>query len=274
DTTRRWDSLVVVLGREDPAAASSLVDRVRRLPNRPREQQARLLLEDGLRLVQTDSANAARRFYEVVSAGATGEAAGRASLELLRLNLRRVSQPQDLVALMEALKAMATRFETVSGEITGLGRTIAKVHAAAAAVTPDSAQGDLRLFLAAETARDTLAAPGLAEGIFRRIPEQWPTSPYAPKAILAAQQLNPGWVDSARALLEERYIDSPYLAIIRGDATAEYRALEDSLGAFAASFSRPPPSEIHRRPPARRDAGEPARRPRPATGGSRVPEPQ
>jgi len=102
-------------------------------------------------------------------------------------------------------------------------------------VTPGSPQGDLRLFLAAETARDSLQAPLLAEGLFQRILREWPESPYAPKAALAAQQVNPEWADSARALLEERYFESPYLAMIRGDEGSAYRQLEDSLGAFATA---------------------------------------
>ena len=48
DTTQPWDSLLVSLGQQDPSNASSLVDRVRRLPNRSTETQARWLLEDGL----------------------------------------------------------------------------------------------------------------------------------------------------------------------------------------------------------------------------------
>lgn len=95
-------------------------------------------------------------------------------------------------------------------------------------------------------------------------------SPYAPKAILAAQQLNPAWADTARFLLEFQYFDSPYLATVRGDATPEYRQLEDSLGAFAATLV------VRRAPPVRRPPrpAAPQRRPEPVSGGSNVPEPQ
>ena len=50
--------------------------------------------------------------------------------------------------------------------------------------------------------------------------------------------------------LEERYIDSPYRALVRGQATAEYRQLEDSLGAFAAGWLPCPraPMASHARP--------------------------
>ncbi|HEU4682606.1 MAG TPA: hypothetical protein VFS51_12705, partial [Gemmatimonadales bacterium] len=62
DTTKPWDSLVVALGRQDPARASALVDRMRRLPNRSPEVQARWLFEDGQRLAHSDTARAAARF--------------------------------------------------------------------------------------------------------------------------------------------------------------------------------------------------------------------
>ena len=152
---------------------------------------------------------------------------------------------------------------------------IGSVHAATDAVTPPTPQGDLRLFLAAEAARDSLEAPLLAAGIFRRILEWWPASPYAPKAVLATQQLDTTWVDSARAILEMRYSNSPYLARIRGEPTPAYQQLEDSLGAFAASLAaRPAPPGVRRRQPVPTDDIQPGRRPQPRAGGTRVTEPQ
>jgi tetratricopeptide (TPR) repeat protein len=275
DTTMSWDSVVVALGRRDPNAASSLVDRVRRLPNRRPETQARLLLEDGLRLIHSDTSVAAKRLRQAMGVGSSGEAAGRAGLALVRLDLRRASQPEHLPPVVKALQRLAERYELVSEEIRQLSATVTGVHTAGVSITPMTPQGDLRLFLAAEAARDSLDATRLAEGIFRRILEEWPASPYAPKAVLAAQQLDSTWVDSARVILEERYLDSPYLAMIRGDASSEYRQLEDSLGAFAASLTvAPPAGGVRRRPPVRADPREPGRRPQPVPGGSRVPEPQ
>jgi hypothetical protein len=235
DTTQPWDSLLVSLGQQDPARGSSLVDRVRRLPNRSGETQARWLLEDGLRLIGSDTVRARRRFREVVENAGSGEAAGRASLQLVRLDLREVSHPQALSPLIRSLRDKAGRHQIVASELTRLSTTAAGILTTTASVTPGSPQGDLRLFLAAEAARDSLLAPRLAEGLFQRILRQWPESPYAPKAALAAQQVNPAWADSARTLLEARYFGSPYLAMIRGDESSAYRQLEDSLGAFATA---------------------------------------
>jgi tetratricopeptide (TPR) repeat protein len=274
DTTRRWDSVVVALGQQDPVAASTLVERVRHLPGQTQESQARLLYEDGLRLARVDTARAARRLRECSGTGGTGTSAGRARLELLRLDLRRVSQPEELLPIMDSLSAITLRFK-VTDQATQLGPAVAAVHATSTTVTPPTPQGDLRLFLAGEVARDTLEAPRLAVEIFRRILAWWPSSPYAAKVVLATQQLDTTWADSARAILETQYPDSPYLALIRGESTPAYKQLEDSLGAFAASLAaRPAPGGVRRRQPVQDEDLPPRRRPLPATGGTRVPEPQ
>jgi TolA-binding protein len=272
DTTRGWDSVVVALGQQNPIAASTLVDRIRQLPGQTQESRARLLLDDGLRLAQVDTALAARRLREARGSGSSGDAPGRARIELLRLDLKRVSRPEDLPSIMDSLKFIAQQFKMVSDQASQLGSAIASVHTTTMAVTPPTPQGDLRLFLAAEAARDSLEAPHLAAGIFRRILDWWPTSPYAPKVVLATQQLDTAWVDSARVILESRYPDSPYMALIRGEPTPEYRQLEDSLGAFAASLAvRPAPATVRRRHPIR-DDDRPGHRPLPGTGGTTVPE--
>ena len=238
DTTQPWDSLVVTLGRQDPSNASSLVDRLRRL-QRTDEKQARWLLDDGLRLVSTDSARALVRFREAVKIGGAGDAAGRAGLQLVRLDLRRVSRPQELSPAMQALSALAQKHRTVAQDVSQLQATVLRVMTSSDSVPAGSPQGDLRLFLLGEAARDSLEAPRLAHGIFLRILSEWPDSPYAPKAVLAAQQLDSEWADSGRVLLETYYLDSPYLAMIRGEQDSVYRSLEDSLGAFAAASAVP-----------------------------------
>lgn len=234
DTTQPWDSLLVSLGQQDPVNGTNLVDRVRRLPNQPAERQARWLLDDGRRLARSDTARARRRFREAVEIGGSGDAAGWASLELVRLDLRAVRHPQELSPLIQTLRADAERHKTAASSLTRLENTATAVLTATASVTPGSPKGDLRLFLAAEAARDSLIARRLADGLFQRIIREWPQSPYAPKAALAAQQVNPEWADSGRVLLETRYFGSPYLAMIRGEGGQGYRQLEDSLGAFAA----------------------------------------
>ena len=283
DTTRPWDSLMVLMGRQNPAAASQLLDRIRPLPVPSPEIQARRLLEDGIRLASSDSARAGARFREAVSIGGNNDAASRASLQLILLNLRRARRVEDLPPVVEALKSVSGHFETVAYEATLLGGTIEGIHGAATSVTWETPRGDLSLFLAAEAARDSLRAPGLAEGLFHRILEDYPNSSYAAKVVLAVQQLDSTWADSARGLLEGPYLDSPYLAMVRGESSEEYRQLEDSLGAYAATLAvkrppgvkRPPAMKrpaagVRQAPDVREDTDEPTRRP-PAPGTSRVP---
>ena len=263
DTTKPWDSLVVVLGRQNPLTGSSLVDRMRRLPNRPADLQARWLLDDGLRLLSADTTKAAARFREAVALGGSGDAAGEASLQLIRLELSRVVEAPELPPYIQKLKNLAATYPTLSLALNQLATYVAGVLAASS-IPGGSPLGDLRLFLGAEAARDTLAAPRLATGMFHRIVDEWPMSPYAPKAILAAQQLDSTGTVSARLLLEERYLDSPYLAIIRGENTPAYRQLEDSLGAFAAQLAPPVRRAPARRPQPTRDIDERGRRAQPS----------
>lgn len=276
DSTRQWDSLLVLMGQQSPAAASRLLDRIRRLPARSQDLQARRLLDDGMRLADVDTARAGGRLREAVSIGGDGDAAGRASIQLVRLALRGAARPENLPPLEQRLKQTAERFETVRYEATQLGASIKSVHQAATSVNWETPRGDLRLFLAAEAARDSLEAPILAIGLFRRILEDYPNSSYAAKVVLARQQLDSTWADSGRALLEGLYLDSPYLAMIRGESSEEYRHLEDSLGAYAATLAvkptapRPAPAGVQPRRPIPDEPDVPGRRPRAPTT-SRVP---
>ncbi|MDF3053973.1 MAG: hypothetical protein K0S19_2078 [Geminicoccaceae bacterium] len=271
DTAQPWDSLVTSLAQQNVQSASQLVDRLRRLPGRHADTRARWLLEDGLRLADIDTARASARFREAIAVGGTGDAAGRASLQLVQLNLRSAASPQELSSSISTLRELSKKYRGAASELQLLSGTAAGVLAAWDSTAAGSAQGDLRLFLAAETARDSLKAPRLAEVIFLRIVNEWPDSPYAPKAVLAAQQLNPTWADSARALLETRYVYSPYLARIRGEDDSGYRQLEDSLGAFAAASSaagrrgdQPTPRRPRPRPGIEDDEAPSRPRPQPA----------
>jgi tetratricopeptide (TPR) repeat protein len=274
DTTKPWDSLIVSMGRKDPAAAADLVDRMGRLPRGSPELQAQRLLEDGIRLSAVDQRRAAARFHSVIAMSKLSENAGRARLQLILLKLRHITTPAGLAAIRDSLSGLSNDYEAVGYEAAQLAAAVSGVYSAATAVTWESAQGDIRLFLAAETARDSLKSPVLAERLFRRILNDFPNSSYGAKVVLAVQQLNPAWRDSAQALLDGLYVGSPYLAMIRGEDPPEYRQLEDSLGTYAATQAPKKAATPRRRVPADRDADTdlPGARP-PAPGTSRVPEP-
>jgi hypothetical protein len=156
---------------------------------------------------------------------------------------------------------MAARTSGLTAEAGLIAATVSRLRQlpdSAAAVVP---RGDLRLFLGAEAARDTVGSPLLAAALFRRLADDWPASPYAPKALLAAERLDP--TDAARARLDSLYADSPYLAIARGEDAPAYRELEDSLEAYAAAQMvaqpgqrRPPSPAVRRRVEPTRPGGD------------------
>ena len=162
--------------------------------------------------------------------------------------------------MAESLRPLASRVTPAAQEAKLLRPLSRRCRPAWTRAGPTCAQGDLRLFLAAETARDTLAAPALAAGMFRQVVETWPESPYAPKAMLAGRVLDPEWGEAVRPMLEEQYAASPYLAFLRGESPEEYRALEDSLQAYVYQVAA-----AQRRSrlwgPSRHDSATPARRP-------------
>ncbi len=233
DSTARWDTLVVAVGRESPQVATALVDRLQRRPGVNSVTRARMLLEDGERLAPVDSTRAVARFRQVAAMTGAAVAGERASLQLTRLELRRAASVADLTPIAKSLDERVAGQGELVGEAGELRQSIARIQAADDSASAGAAQADLRLFLAAESARDSLAAPALAASLFRRIVESTPDSPYAPKAILAGQALDPAWGETAVGLLEERYATSPYVAYLQGFEPYGYRELEDSLQAFA-----------------------------------------
>jgi hypothetical protein len=264
DTTLVWDSVLVTLGGEDPRAASALVSRLQADPAITPDLRARRLYEDALRLEPVDTAAAAARLGGAAGASARSESADLAKLRLLRRVLGRVRTLDELPAVADSLAALARRENGAGAEAAALQASVTRLRQLGDSGGPGVERGDLRLFLAAEAARDTLAAPALAAGLFRHLAEAWPVSPYAPKALLAAQLLDPADVDSARARLDSLYPDSPYLAVLRGEDASGYRALEDSLQAFAATQTVARPVRRPGAPGRVLLEDEPRRRSRPA----------
>ena len=246
DTAVGWDTVVVAVGREDPATASALVDRLERRPGTPATTRARLFLEDGLRLASVDSARAEARLRQAAEVDSAGDAGERARLRLTRVSLTRATSVSELPPIAKALDERIERKGVLAGEAGQLRESVARILAAGDSASAGAAQADLYLFLAAETARDSLAAPTLAASLFRTIVEATPDSPYAPKAILAGQILDPVWGESAVPLLEARYAGSPYVAFLQGTEPYGYRELEDSLQSFALGLGGGGPPGVRR----------------------------
>jgi tetratricopeptide (TPR) repeat protein len=242
DTTFAWDSVVATLGRQDPRAASALVDRLQNDPRLTPELRARRLYEDGLRLAAVDTARSVARLDAAARIPGASESPERARLRLLRLALGRARGMDELPPLADSLAAVTRRPSGSGSEARGLEATLGRLRLLTDSSGSDVPLGDLRLFLGAEVARDSLLAPALAASLFRRLADDWPASPYAPKALLAVGQLDPAEGDEARARLDSLYADSPYLAVVHGQDAPGYRLLEDSLAAFAMTQAtgRPP----------------------------------
>jgi predicted negative regulator of RcsB-dependent stress response len=267
DTTARWDTVVVAVGREDPATASALVDRLEGRPGTPPTARARLFLEDGLRLAPLDTARAEARLRQAAQVDRIGISGERARLRLIHLSLTRATSAAELAPIAKELDRRIEGRGELAGDAAQLRESVGRILAAADSASAGAAQADLRLFLAAETARDSLAAPALAASLFRTIVETTPDSPYAPKAILAGQTLDPVWGQSAMPLLEVRYAGSPYVAYLQGYEPYGYRELEDSLQSFALGLGAGAPPGA-RRPGVRRDSlpTRPGARPPPRRG--------
>ena len=264
DSTRSWDDLIVALGRQNPAHASTLVDHLIAARSPAPPVRSRWLLQDADRLALADSARATTRLQQAVQAGSKTVDGRRARLRLTRRSLARIRSVAELRSVSDSLEALSEGVAVEDEEATPLRLAVDRVRAVADSTDSLTPQADLRLFLVAEVARDSLGAPTLAATLFRRIVEQSPTSPYAPKALFAAQQLDSAWADTAQALLVERYADSPYLAMLRGEDAPAYRLLEDSLRTFAAAQAIPRRTGRVLRRPVDTDRGpgvKPRRRP-------------
>jgi tetratricopeptide (TPR) repeat protein len=255
DTTVKWDSVVAVLGRQNPKAASAVVSRLEHDPRATPATRARLWYDDAVRLGASDSAASTARLKAAARAAPGSEAGGQARLMLLQTALRQATSVDQLGGVGDSLEALSHEPVPAATEATALAAELVRLRRLVDSASAGSPQGDLRLFLAAEAARDTLHAPVLASSLFRRLADDWPVSPYAPKAILAAESLQPSDPAAARTRLDSLYHDSPYVALARGEEAPDYRALEDSLQAFAAAQPAARVSGPPRRP------GQPVRRP-------------
>jgi len=267
---RFWDSLVVAVGRSDAPTASHIVDRLLERPGTAPMSQTRWLLEDAQRLESSDTARATARLAQAAQLGGASSAGFSVRVELARRGLRSTRTVDELAQPIKLLDSLAGGSASEGGGAVGeagqLHTTLLRIREASDSSAARAATADLRLFLAADLARDTLEAPLLAASLFRRVADEWPDSPYAPKALLAVGMLAPAWADSARDLLATRYATSPYVAYVQGNALPEYKALEDSLQAFALA------SQARERQPSPGRAGHPVppgnrRRPVPESPG-------
>ena len=251
DTTAPWDDILSLIGQHDAWAASGMVDQLIALRQAIPEQRVRWLVADGERLGASNPAAAEARLAQAIALGGGSTTSARAQLSLLRLRLGRAT----VDSLGNLLSDLADLLQT-GGEISlkagRLSRGVADVMRSADTVAHGASAGDMRLFLAAETARDTLVSTGIAVTLFRRVAQEYEASPYAPKALLALAAIDSAGAEAALETLHAKYPDSPYLAAAAGRDAPRYTALEDSMRLFAVSLRallRPGASPAGTRPP-------------------------
>ncbi len=236
DTFVVWDSVLAAVGRHDLPTASALTDQLAAQDSILPETRAKYYLNDGRRWVAVDPARAIERFKLAAQDSAARRNGGTARIEWARIELSWVKTSGELVAILPVLEPARLSGGADALRARRLSETIERVRSMADTLTKESPNGDIEQFLLAETARDSLGAPQLAHVFFRRLTEDWPQSPYAPKALLAMATL-----DAENALVYRQYLlyvypDSPYMSYLAGDATNSLRGLEDSLQAYV--FSR------------------------------------
>jgi hypothetical protein len=254
DSLAPYDSLHAGLVRHDTAAATRFVDLIA-ASALPVGLRAALLLQDARRLLTSDTAAADRRLTEAQSVGRGTPREGEALLLAATTRIARTDSAGALLEEAARLDDMAEgkgRASPRAVELAVLARRVVLTADSTPAGTPS---GDLRLFIAGELARDSLLAPRFAARQFRRIAAEWPTSEYAPKALLALIVLEPEIADSLRERIRAQYSNSPYVLLASGGDAPGYAVLEDSLRRFTDAF-RPE----GRRPPGARP-GRPIIRP-------------
>lgn len=236
DTLVSWPAFLDAVGSRDPMEASRLVDTLNARLQPGRMVLAQWLLADGRRLMAVDTAAAVKRYEASADNGGERAAAWSARLAVALFHLRSARTVGDLAGVKPELETIAKGDGMAADSAGQILKLVTRLQAIDSVVA-GSPEGDLRLFYAGETARDSLGIRGLAAELFRQVPLGWPDSPYVPKALLVLIHLDPTFADSARQMLTSSYADSPYLAMIRGDSAPGYRVLEDSMRTYGMTLA-------------------------------------
>lgn len=240
DSLAPWSDILDLYGQQDPVAASSLTTRVARDSSFRRADRVTWVVADAERLAPLDPVRAASLLALAESLGG-GSSPGtrKAELALVRAELSAVRTLPELVPMAEKLSDIRELGGPSALQASRLIFSIQAVQGATDSALLKRPQADLRFFLAAELARDSLQALELAGGLLHDILLRWPDSPYAPKAALALGLTGAESSDSLRDGILARQAGSPYLLALRGEAAPGYRELEDSLRIFMNQYRAP-----------------------------------
>lgn len=263
DPEVRWDSLLTALGERAPARASEWLDTLRLLGLVQADRLGPLLAEDAARLRGSSPELATNRLRELATLEVVTDVSERAKLQLLADTIASARSLDDLRAPSDSLRAWVDA-KGMTSIAADLNRMVRRALTLADSATVEHPTGDMRRFIVAEFVRDSLGASSLAASLFASVAEEWPASPYAGKALLAARDLGDEWTARTDGWLE-RFATNPYMALLSGGDPAPVLALEDSLASYARTLAEAAPR------PGQQQPGVPARgtgtreRPRPGT---------
>lgn len=253
-----WDSLLAVLGLRSPAQASRWLDTLRAAGAVPADRLAPLLAEDAARLRHAEPELATYRLRELAAIVGTTPAGEQARVQLLAGAIGRARTRDELLSVSDSLQVLVGA-SGMQSPAFALDRMVGRVLQLTDSSSTGEPAPDLRRFIAAELARDSLGALPLAAAFFASVAEEWPESPYAGKALLAARDLDDRWAAHATSLLEGRFASNPYVLLLAGGDPAPVMQLEDSLATFARLLN---PAETTRDPAGRPRVGRPPTDPR------------
>lgn len=233
DTLAPWGALLVGLGRHDLPAGSDMLDHLIASGRFPVDSVALWLGDDGARWMPRDTARALSRLEQAYEAAPARPAGLEALLAMLRTRVAAADDPSILDTVSDRLSDLPGSTGTASYRGRAFGELATDLHGRIDSLVPGAPQGDLRGFLLGEALRDSLGAPRLAAGVWRRVLAERPASVYAPKLLLAVASVGGASADSVHALLDSAYASNPYVHALQGVPDDGFRLLEDSLARFA-----------------------------------------
>ncbi|HTO73052.1 MAG TPA: hypothetical protein VMJ30_04500, partial [Gemmatimonadales bacterium] len=242
---------------QDPLAATALTMKLARDTTRDRAQRVNWVVADAERLASLDPV-AAKGLLVVAESigGGSSVATKQAEVSLAAAELSQVHTLQQLNRLIDRLTDLQEQGGPMALQARRLRGSAQAVQVAVDPALVDQPQADLRYFMAAEVARDSLRANDLAGTLLREMLNRWPQSPYAPKAALALGLVGTGADDSLRDQVLAAHEQSPYLLALRGEPAPGFQQLEDSLRIFMARYRAP----VTRGRPAARPGAKPTPR--------------
>jgi hypothetical protein len=230
DSSADWGRLLRALAREDLGTADRLVATLGAYPRLSDTVRARWLLATATGVRASDPEEARQRLEAVLAFGPTPSASTARSM-LAEQVVERVVDAGSLRRALDDLRPYARGDVATAYFVTRYSTLGEQLLADADSIVPGTEQGDLAMWFAAGLARDSLGSAALADWFLRRIETGWPGSPYLPKALLARIRLLPDSAAAIRARLGS-YQQSEYLAYLRGEESARFAALEDSLAFY------------------------------------------